>query len=61
MDSSSQKDYELLLVLITLPEQYILAASAWQCHTVKAECVITKPAGGLILKSKQRLKTLLKS
>lgn len=42
MDSTSQKDYELLLVLIILPEQWILAASAWQCHSVRAECLITK-------------------
>lgn len=42
MDSSNQKDFELLLVLIILPEQWILAASAWQCHSVRAECLITK-------------------
>lgn len=44
---------KLLQVLITLPEQWILAASAWFCHSVKVECLITHSAGGLIWKSKQ--------
>lgn len=42
MSSSSQKDNELLLVLITLPEQWTFVASAKLCHSIKVECFITQ-------------------